>query len=59
VDAEGFEEAMCAIDALEKTEIESRVRTVYAERFRVALVPAAILLAIEVLLTATRLRRIP
>ncbi len=59
VDAEGFEEAMRSIDALEKTEIESRVRTVYAERFHVPLVPAAILLAVEVLLTATRLRRIP
>lgn len=58
-DADGFEEAMRSIDALEKTEVESRVRTIYAERFHLALVPAGILVLLEVLLAAGRLRRIP
>lgn len=58
-DAGGFEEAMRSIDALEKTEIQSRVRTVYGERFAWALIPAGALLLLEVLLTSGRLRRIP
>ena len=58
-DADGFEEAFKEIDALEKTERESRVRMLYTEKFMQALVPAGLLLAFELLLAGTRLRRIP
>lgn len=58
-DADGFAKAFTEIDALEKTELESRVRVLYAERFLQALVPAGIVLGLELLLAGTRLRRIP
>lgn len=58
-DPEGLETALREIDALEKTEIESRIRTLYTEKFPLALVPAGFLLALELLLGASRLRRIP
>lgn len=58
-DAGGFATAFKEIDALEKTEIESRVRMLYTERFGEALVPAGLLLGLELLLASTRLRRIP
>jgi Ca-activated chloride channel family protein len=58
-DAEGFAKAFTEIDALEKTEIESRVRMLYTEKFTQALLPAGLLLAFELLLAGTRLRRIP
>lgn len=58
-DAEGFEEAMREIDGLEKSEIESRVRTIYAERFPSVLAPAGVVLLLEILLALGRLRRIP
>ena len=58
-DAGGFAKAFSEIDALEKTEIESRVRTLYTERFRQALLPAGLLVGFELLLAGTRLRRIP
>lgn len=58
-DADGFAAAFKEIDALEKTEVESRVRVLYTERFMEALVPAGLLLGLELLLLGTRLRRIP
>jgi Ca-activated chloride channel family protein len=58
-DARGFEEAFETIDRLEKTEVQSKVRVLYSERFALALLPASVLLGLELLLSATRLRRIP
>jgi Ca-activated chloride channel family protein len=58
-DADGFAKAFSEIDALEKTEMESRVRILYREKFMQALFPAGILLGLELLLAGTRLRRIP
>jgi Ca-activated chloride channel family protein len=58
-DADGFAGAFREIDSLEKTEMESRVRMLYTERFLQALAPAGLLLALELLLSGTRLRRIP
>jgi Ca-activated chloride channel family protein len=47
------------IDRLEKTEMEKTVRVSYREWFLLALTPAVILLALEQLLAATRLLRVP
>ena len=58
-DADGFAKAFVEIDALEKTEMESRVRVLYTEKFAQALVPAGLLLGLELLLAGTRFRRIP
>lgn len=58
-DADGLAAAFEAIDKLERTEMESRVRMLYTERFTQALVPAGLLLALELLAAGTRLRRIP
>lgn len=58
-DADGFAKVFSEIDALEKTEMESRVRILYTEKFMQALLPAGILLGLELLLAGTRLRRIP
>ncbi|HEX4825647.1 MAG TPA: VWA domain-containing protein [Candidatus Polarisedimenticolaceae bacterium] len=58
-DASGMEMAFQEIDRLERTEIESRVRMLYTEKFGFLLLPAAGLLALELLLAGTRLRRIP
>jgi Ca-activated chloride channel family protein len=58
-DAEGMAEAFREIDGLERTEMESRMRTLYTERFAEALAPAGLLLVLELLLAGTRLRRIP
>ena len=58
-DPKALEETFRTIDELEKTEIRSRVRVLYGERFGFFLLPAAMLLAFEWLLSATRLRRIP
>ena len=58
-DAEGLRQVFATIDSLEKTEIESRVRVLYTERFSLALAPAGLLLLLERFLAATRLRRIP
>ncbi len=58
-DAEGFARAFTEIDALEKTEMESRVRILYSEKFMQALLPAGLLLGLELALAGTRLRRIP
>ncbi len=58
-DADGFAKAFKEIDALEKTEIESRMRILYTEKFGLALLPAGLLLGFELLLAGTRLRRIP
>jgi Ca-activated chloride channel homolog len=58
-DADGFAKAFKEIDALEKTEMESRMRILYTEKFGQALLPAGLLLGFELLLAGTRLRRIP
>jgi len=58
-DAEGLADVFATIDALEKTEIESRVRVLYTEWFHLALFPALGFLGLERLLVTTRLRRIP
>ena len=58
-DADGMARAFEEIDALERSEIESRVRVLYTEKFLWALAPAGGLLALELLLAGTRLRRIP
>ena len=58
-DAAGFARALEEIDKLERTELESRMRVLYTERFPLALAPAGILLGLELLLRGTRLRRIP
>jgi Ca-activated chloride channel family protein len=55
----GFQQAFTEIDGLEKTEMESRVRVLYTEKFGQALLPAGLLLALELMLAGTRLRRIP
>ena len=47
------------IDQLEKTEIESRERVLYDERFGDALLPALALLLLEGIFVTTRLRRVP
>lgn len=58
-DAEGLRQVFTAIDQLEKTEIESKVRVLYSELFPLTLLPALALLLLERLLVATRLRRLP
>jgi Ca-activated chloride channel family protein len=58
-DAAGLARVFETIDELEQTEIESRVRVLHTELFHLALVPALALFALERLLLATRLRRIP
>lgn len=58
-DAAGMREAFAAIDALEKTEAETKIRVVYSEQFARALFPAGLLLLVELVLTLGRLRRIP
>jgi len=58
-DSVGLEQIFQRIDAMEKTEIESRERILYSELFPYVLLPAALLLLLERLLLATRARRIP
>lgn len=58
-DADGLAHAFEEINKLERTELESRIRVLYSERFAMALAPAGVLLALELLLSGTRLRRIP
>lgn len=58
-DVASLAEAFGAIDRLEKTRLDSRVRMHYTERFPLVLFPAAVLFGLERLLLATRLRRIP
>lgn len=58
-DPEGLEQAFRRIDALEKTEFETRIRVSWTERFGVFLAWAGGLALAEIVLAATRLRRIP
>ncbi len=58
-DPESLRQVFEIIDSMEKTEIESRVRVLYTELFPLLLGPALLLLALERLAGATRLRRIP
>jgi Ca-activated chloride channel family protein len=57
--SEELREIFAAIDELEKTEIESKVRILYSELFYWLLLPALLLLLLERALAATRARRIP
>ena len=56
---QALEQIFETIDALETSEIESRVRVIYTEQFSWFLLPGVLLLLLERLLLATRLRRIP
>jgi len=58
-DSGAMEAVFETIDALEKTEIESRERVLYRELFAWMLFPAVGLLFLERTLVGTRLRRIP
>ena len=58
-DPAGLALAFERIDALEKTEFESRIRVLWNERFGVFLAWAGAVALAEVLAAATRLRRIP
>lgn len=58
-DSEGLRRVFSSIDAMEKTEVESKVRMLYTEWFTVLLWPAAALFAAERALSVTRLRRLP
>ena len=58
-DAGAMDAVFETIDALEKTEIESRERVLYRELFGWILLPAVGLLLLERTLSTTRLRRIP
>lgn len=58
-DADGLREVYAAIDALEKTRVESRQYTEYEELFWPFAAAGAGLLALELLLGATILRRTP
>jgi len=58
-DAEGLKQTFETIDQLEKVEIESAVRILYAELFPMFLFPAALLMLLELVLGTTRLRRLP
>ena len=58
-DSGAMEAVFETIDALEKTEIESRERVLYRELFAWILFPAVGLLFLERTLAGTRLRRIP
>lgn len=58
-DADGLREIYAAIDALEKTRVESRQYTEYEELFWPFAAAGAGLLALELLLGATILRRTP
>lgn len=58
-DPDGLQRVFETIDQLEKTEIESQERVLYAELFHWFLLPALLVLLLERLLAGTRLRRIP
>lgn len=59
VDTERFAEIFDEIDQLEKTEIESEGFRRYEELFGYFLIPALILLALELILSQTRFRKLP
>jgi Ca-activated chloride channel family protein len=58
-DPRALARAMSEIDRLEKADVRVRELRRYDERFALALVPAACLLALETLLVATWLRTVP
>lgn len=58
-DRQGLEEIYAQIDELERTEIEETKYMEYDERFALLVWPALALLLLEVLLLATRFRRVP
>lgn len=58
-DAQTLAQIYRRIDALERTEIETKAYTRYSELFSYFLLPAVVLLAAETLLTHTRFRKLP
>lgn len=58
-DTEGLQKVYELIDQLEKTEVEVREYTDYHELYRILLLPAVLLLLLDVLLRATWLRTLP
>jgi Ca-activated chloride channel family protein len=58
-DREKFNEIFDEIDQLEKTEIQSEGNRRYRELFPYFLVPALLLLAMELILSNTRYRKLP
>ena len=58
-DAEGLRDIYTEINALEKTEVEVLIFTRYQEVLAWFLVPALVLILLEVLLSRTVFRRIP
>ena len=58
-DTNGLTSIYQEIDRLEKTQMEQTVRSAQREWFLAALTPAIVLLALEQLLAATRLLRVP
>lgn len=58
-DEKGLKEVYQLIDEMEKTEVETKTYMEYEEQFAWFLIPALILLLLEVLLLGTRLRKIP
>ena len=58
-DMESLKETYREIDELEKTKVEVEKYTDYQEKFAVFLMPALILLGLEVLLAHTRFRKVP
>lgn len=59
VDDERFQDIFNEIDELEKTEIISEAHRRYEELFHWFLIPALLLLALEVVLSQTRFRKLP
>lgn len=58
-DAQALEEVFRTIDALEKSPVQATIRTRYDERFAFWVVLAVVLLVLDRLLSAARLRRLP
>ncbi len=58
-DKEALRNIYSEIGDLEKTKIEEQIYTDFDERYALFLIPAFVLLLLEVLLSSTRLRRIP
>ncbi len=58
-DTKTLKDVYKTIDALEKTEVETKVYRNYEEKFALFLWPGLVLILLELLLSFTRLRRIP
>jgi Ca-activated chloride channel family protein len=58
-DAKKLGQIYAEIDRLEKTQVKTREYVEYSEKFHIALMPAFVLLMMEVILAHTRFRKIP